>query len=53
MNEINEFTKLPKGSIMLNKKVYIPYDNIDGSIPENAIIRSRLIYVEFEEKFIK
>ncbi len=49
MNEINQFTKLPKGSIMINKKIYIPYDNIDGSIHENAIIRNRIIYVEFEE----
>ena len=51
MNEINKYkiTKLFKGSIMLNKKIYIPYDNTDGSIPENSIIRNRIIYVEFEE----
>ena len=49
MNEINKFTKLPKGLIMLNKKIYMQYDNTDGSIPENTIMRNRIIYAEFEE----
>ena len=34
---------------MLNKKKYIPYDNTDGVIPENTIIKNSVIYVEFEE----
>ena len=49
MKEINKFMKILKGLIMLKKKIYMPCDNTDGSILENAIIRNRIIYVEFEE----
>ena len=37
---------------MLNKKIYIPYDKTDGVLPENAIIKNKIIYAEFNEKTI-
>ena len=38
MNEINQITQIPKGAIILNKKIYIPFNMIEGNILENSII---------------
>ena len=47
MNEINQITVVPKGAVIINKKIYVPLNNDDGYIPDNSIIWNNNIYYEF------
>ena len=49
MDANNEtITNIPKGSIILKNKIYMPYDNKEGEIPDNSIIYNNMIFIEFK-----
>ena len=47
MNEKNQITIVPKGAVIINKKIYVPLNDDDGYIPDNSIIWNNNIYYEF------
>ena len=38
MNEINRLTIIPKGAVIVNKKINVPLNDDDGYISDNSII---------------
>ena len=38
---------IPNGAILYNNKVYIPYNNMEGLIPENSIFFQNKIYTQY------
>ena len=49
MNEINRLTIIPKGAVIVNKKINVPLNDDDGYISDNSIIWNNNIYYEYVE----